>query len=111
MSTATATQTPDRSEDQRLASLRYANQIRSLRSSLKVSIKAGDTRAPALILDPPDYALTMKVYAVLMAQRSWGRVKVDRLIRRCEVSPSKTLGGLSDRQRYELVRALLDGGS
>ena len=36
----------------------------------------------------------------------YGRVKVNRILTHCRISPSKTIGGLSERQRNELVRLL-----
>jgi hypothetical protein len=36
----------------------------------------------------------------------YGRVKAARIMERCRVSPSKTIGGLSERQRRELITAL-----
>jgi hypothetical protein len=36
----------------------------------------------------------------------YGRVKVNKLLTQCKVSPSKTIGGLSQRQRSELVTLL-----
>ena len=36
----------------------------------------------------------------------YGRVKVNRILTHCRISPSKTIGGLSERQRNELVSYL-----
>ena len=47
--------------------------------------------------------LTAKVYDVLMAVPRLGRVKSTRLLTQCRISQSKTVGGLSDRQRGELL--------
>jgi hypothetical protein len=33
-------------------------------------------------------------------------VKVNRILTQCRISPSKTIGGLSERQRSELVSYL-----
>jgi hypothetical protein len=33
----------------------------------------------------------------------YGRVKVNKILSQCRISPSKTIGGLSHRQRAELV--------
>jgi hypothetical protein len=38
-----------------------------------------------------------------MAAPKCGRVKSSRIMEQCRVSPSKTVGGLSDRQRSELL--------
>ena len=38
-----------------------------------------------------------------MAVPKFGRVKAARLLNQCRISQSKTVGGLSDRQRGELI--------
>ena len=40
---------------------------------------------------------------MLMAVPKFGRVKAARLLNTCRISQSKTVGGLSDRQRQELI--------
>ena len=40
---------------------------------------------------------------MLMAVPKFGRVKAARLLNQCRISQSKTVGGLSERQRTELV--------
>ena len=40
---------------------------------------------------------------MLLAVPKYGRVKVNKILAHCRISPSKTIGGLSDRQRSELV--------
>jgi len=59
-----------------------------------------------LLLDPPDYLETAKVFDLLLAVPKYGRVKVNKILSQCRISPSKTLGGLSGRQRGELVDLL-----
>ena len=46
---------------------------------------------------------TAKVFDMLMAVPKFGRVKAARLLNQCRISQSKTVGGLSDRQRHELL--------
>jgi len=46
---------------------------------------------------------TAKVFDILMAVPKFGRVKAARLLNQCRISQSKTVGGLSDRQRGELI--------
>jgi len=48
------------------------------------------------------------VFDMLMAVPKFGRVKAARLLNQCRISQSKTVGGLSDRQRHELI-ALFNG--
>ena len=52
---------------------------------------------------PPDYLETAKVFDLLLAVPKYGRVKVNKILSQCRISPSKTIGGLSERQRRELV--------
>ena len=85
---------PERSLVQRMDALQRANDIRSRRAQLK---------RHELLLDPPDYLQTAKVFDLLLAVPKYGRVKVNKILSHCRISPSKTLGGLSERQRGELV--------
>ncbi len=57
-------------------------------------------------MDPPDYVETAKVFDMLLAVPKYGRVKVNKVLTQCRISPSKTIGGLSQRQRDELVSLL-----
>lgn len=98
---------PTRSPDQRLDALMRANQIRVRRAQLKRDLKAGHASIRALLLDSPDYIQTAKVFDVLLALPGFGRVRVYELLTRCRISPNKTIGGLSRRQREQLV-SLLD---
>jgi hypothetical protein len=97
---------PERSLLQRMEALQRANDIRSRRAQLKRDLKAGRTPIHELLLDPPDYVQTAKVFDLLLAVPKYGRVKVNKILGQCRISPSKTLGGLSERQRGELVALL-----
>lgn len=94
---------PDRSLVQRLEALDRANEIRTLRAQLKRDLKAGRKSIHDLILEPSAALETAKVYDLLMAVPKYGRVKVNKVFRDARISPSKTLGGLTQRQRTELV--------
>jgi hypothetical protein len=96
-------QAPERSLDQRMEALKRANDIRVQRARLKKELKDGRASIEAVLLDPPDYVGTAKVIDMLMAVPKFGRVKAARLLNQCRISQSKTVGGLSDRQRAELV--------
>lgn len=100
------TTTPDRTLDQRMEALAKANEIRVARAKLKIDIKRGRVNALNVLLDPPAVFATMRVTEVLLAMPKIGRVKANRLLRTARCSPSKTLAGLSDRQRGELVGLL-----
>jgi hypothetical protein len=96
-------QTPARSRDQRMEALKRANDIRVRRAQLKRDLKDGTVQIDELLLDPPDWVSTAKVFDMLMAVPKFGRVKAARLLNQCRISQSKTVGGLSERQRAELV--------
>jgi hypothetical protein len=97
---------PERSLMQRMEALQRANQIRTRRAELKRNLKAGRASIHDLLLDPPDWVETAKVFDMLLAVPKYGRVKVNRILTVCRISPSKTIGGLSQRQRTELVAML-----
>jgi hypothetical protein len=92
---AKQTAAPERSLVQRMDALQRANEIRTGRYSIH-----------SLLLEPPEYVSTAKVVDMLLAVPKYGRVKVDKILRQCKISPSKTVGGLSERQRNELVSML-----
>ncbi|HVF79955.1 MAG TPA: integration host factor, actinobacterial type [Solirubrobacteraceae bacterium] len=97
---------PERSLTQRLDALNRANNVRTRRAALKKDLKAGRVSIHTLLLDPPEYVETAKVMDMLLAVPKYGRVKVNKVLQTCRISPSKTIGGLSERQRDELVRLL-----
>lgn len=93
----------ERSRQQRLDALQIANATRRRRAQLKRDLKAGRADITRLLLSPPDYLETAKIFDLLLAVPKFGRVKTNRLLVTCRISPSKTVGGLSERQRDELV--------
>lgn len=97
---------PDRTLQQRYDALAIANEIRTKRAQLKRDIKAGRTTILAVLTEMPDYVHTMKLFDLLLAAPKFGRVKANKIIQRCRISPSKTLGGMSERQRQELMLLL-----
>jgi S13-like protein len=103
------TAAPPRTHEQRMEALARANEIRSRRAQLKKSMQAGRKKPAVLLVDPPEWLGTMKVYELLMATPKLGRVKVGRILNACAVSPSKTVGGLSRRQREALIGYLRSG--
>lgn len=83
-----------------------ANIIRTHRAELKRELKAARISIHNLLLDPHEEIETMKVFDLLLATPKYGRVKANKILQTCRISPSKTVGGLSDRQRAELVGML-----
>ena len=97
---------PERSLTQRMEALQRANDIRTRRAQLKRDLKGGRVTIQALLNAPPEYLETAKVFGMLLAVPKYGRVKVNKILQQCRISPSKTIGGLSERQRTELVSLL-----
>jgi hypothetical protein len=89
-----------------MRALEMANEIRTKRAQLKRDLKAGKVKIDALLLDPPEWLGSAKVFDIILAVPKYGRVKVNRILNQCRISPSKTIGGLSERQRAELVALL-----
>jgi hypothetical protein len=97
---------PDRTLAQRFDALNHANQIRSERAQLKRDLKAGRADTADLLLEPPEWLESMKLFDLLLATPKYGRVKVNTALKKCGISASKTIGGLSVRQRAEIVSVL-----
>src|ERR671932_1624585 len=97
---------PERSLQQRMDALQRANAIRTERAQLKRDLKAGRASIHDLLSQPPEYLETAKVFDILLAVPKYGRVKANKVLQTCRISPSKTIGGLSQRQRTELVSLL-----
>jgi hypothetical protein len=89
-----------------MRALEKANDIRTKRAQLKRDLKAGKVKVETLLLDPPDWVLSAKAFDMILAVPKYGRVKANRILGQCRISPSKTIGGLSQRQRAELVSQL-----
>ena len=86
--------------------LQRANEIRTRRAQLKNDLKGGRVSIHKLLTQPPEYVETAKVFDMLLAVPKYGRVKANKILQQCRISPSKTIGGLSERQRTELVSLL-----
>lgn len=89
-----------------MEALERANHIRTRRAQLKRDLRGGKVRIDQLLETPPDYLETAKVFDMLLAVPKYGRVKANKVLQQVRISPSKTIGGLSDRQRTELVALL-----
>lgn len=98
--------TPARTTEQRMDALDKANAIRKRRAQLKRDLKAGRVSLRVLLADPPEWLESAKVIDLLMATPKYGRIKANTVMRRCQISPSKTASGLSDRQREAILRML-----
>jgi hypothetical protein len=97
---------PVRSVEQRMEALDRANHIRGSRAQLKRDVRAGRSRASDHLRDPGEWLEMMHVRDLLLAVPKLGRVKVNRVMARFRIAPGKTVGGLSPRQREDLLAFL-----
>lgn len=91
---------------QPLDALKIANTVRQERAELKQSLRKGEVSIVELLVTPPEFLLTARLSQILLAAPGYGQVRVSRLLKRCRISPLKTIGTLSERQRQELTQAL-----
>jgi hypothetical protein len=96
---------PARSREQRLSVFQQANETRLARSQLKKDLAAGRCQIDDVLAEAPALARGAKVYDLLLAVPKLGRVRASKLLRHCQISEAKTLGGLSERQRAKLIDA------
>lgn len=89
-----------------MEALKRANDIRAARAKVRKDLKSGRVSILALLHDPPEFLLTTKVFDLLMAVPRLGRVRVNRTLNQARISPSKTVGGMSERQRRALISLL-----
>jgi hypothetical protein len=95
-----------RSFEQRMEALERANYIRAFRKELKKDLKSGRANPQDCILEPPEPIHTMKLLDLLLAIPKYGHAKAKKVLVEARVSPVKTLGGLSTRQRTDVVSIL-----
>jgi hypothetical protein len=97
---------PERSLEQRRLALLRANVIRSARAEWKRQAHRGEVSVRDMLLEPGELFESMKIIDLLLARPKVGRVKATTMLRIAATSPTKTLGGLTVRQRGELARLL-----
>lgn len=101
---------PERSLEQRMAALARGNDIRIKRSRLKKDVKAGREKLSAYLDEPPAWLETAKLRDLLLSMPGYGPVRADKLLLRVGAAPSKTMGGLTDRQRLAVLAAVIARG-
>ena len=94
---------PGRSREQRLRSLEQANEVRMARAALKKNLASGTIQLVQILADPPPCVRTARVRDLLLVLPKIGSVKAARILAHCGIAHSKTLAGLSERQRGELL--------
>ena len=77
--------------------LEHANDVRVYRARMKKDVKAGRRPFDTFLAQGPHDPLlrSMKIQDALRHMPGIGRVKAEKVLRAAQVSPSKTLSGLS----------------
>lgn len=104
------TEAIERTDEQRLVALRLANEVRIQRACMKRQLRVGEASVVWIVRCQPDYVRSMKLYQLLLALPMFGPSRVRALLVRLRISDAKTVGGLSPRQRDEIILALVRGG-
>jgi len=93
-------------EPQRLRALERANEIRLARADLKRKIARGAVSAAEIILEPPYEAGSWAIGELLISQRRWGATRCRKFLIRNQISETKPLMSLTERQRRLLAKQL-----
>ncbi len=94
---------PGRSREQRLGALQQANEIRLARAKLKKDLASGKLELAQILAEPPECVRTARLRELLLVLPKIGSVKAGRILAQCGIAHSKTLAGLTDRQRADLL--------
>jgi hypothetical protein len=93
----------DRSLEQRRDALRAANRIRTARSLAKIDLRQERRNLVEVMLAPPDELEGAKVLDLVLAVPRVGRTKALRALRDAGVAPYSRVGGLTARQRVDVL--------
>lgn len=98
----------DRSLEQRRDALNKGNEIRFYRAKKKKDVKAGRVPWDFFLAHGPHAPelQSMKLLDALRCMPAIGPKKADRILSRSSISPSKTLGGVSEAQWERLYLVL-----
>ena len=91
---------------QPIHALELANRVRAYRSDLKRRIATGEVEAAEVVLICPREAAGMTIADLLLAQRSWGRVRCRRFLFSLALREDKTVGSMTERQRRSVAVVL-----
>jgi hypothetical protein len=94
---------------QHLQALARANRVRLARAELKRRVADGELGVADVVVSCPWEAESMAIADLLMSQHRWGRTRCRRFLAALPMSETKTIGSMTDRQRFALAGML--GGS
>ncbi len=73
------------------------------RAALKKNLASGTIQLVQILADPPPCVRTARVRDLLLVLPKIGSVKATRILAHCGIAHAKTLAGLTERQRGELI--------
>jgi hypothetical protein len=91
---------------QHMQALEMANRVRLARAALKRRVSANELTAAEVIVACPWEAESMPMMDLLMSQRRWGRTRCRKFLTSIQMSETKTVGTLTERQRRTLAALL-----
>lgn len=89
--------------EERMANLGRANEIRIARAELKVELKEGVRTFAEVLRADEDFIQTMKLLDLLRAVPAMGKVKAQRAMNACRLSPAVTVRNLPSSRREQLL--------
>jgi D-hexose-6-phosphate mutarotase len=94
---------------QHLTALARANRVRLARAELKRRIAVGETSAADVVVACPWEVQSMTVADLLASQRRWGATRCRKLLAALQISETRHVGALTERQRLQLAERLSSG--
>jgi hypothetical protein len=101
---AVTTTFPERT--QRLQALDRANRVRTVRARFKREIASGEVTAAEVILKQRWELDGMSLSELLVSQPRWGDLRSLRFLAVLEMSSTKTIGSMTERQRIATAAEL-----
>jgi hypothetical protein len=105
MQTAEARTTPG---PQHLQALQRANAVRLARAELKRQVAEGTVSVAEIILRSPWEAESMTVSDLLASQHRWGTTRCRKFLQCVQMSETKTVGSMTERQRRAVAAMLTE---
>lgn len=96
---------------QHLEALAKANEIRLERARLHRLVEAGELTVKDVLLDHPRETRTLTIGALIRWQNRWGKTRTNKLLGSIGLTTTKTIGSMTDRQKWLVIRALQGGAS
>ena len=95
---------PTLTEEQRKAALEKAAEARRARAEVKQKLKNGSLNLAQILSQPEDNTIgKMKVSAVLEAMPGVGKVRAKKIMEKLDVSTSRRIRGLGEKQKQALL--------